>query len=88
MSLVNYFKLTYTYYSSSGLTDYGLSKVFGSKISSPHSLMVTEDTYAGLILGFPELEFSPSEVHVWQRPKESTIGNVGCVFIYLCKLHY
>ena len=43
--------------------------------------MVTEDTYAGLVLGFPELEFSPSEVHVWKRPEESTIGNVGNEFI-------
>ena len=73
--------IDFNYYSSSGLTDYGLSKVFGSKISSPHSLMVTEDTYAGLVLGFPELEFSPSEVHVWKRPEESTIGNVGNEFI-------
>ena len=62
------------HYSSSGLTDRGLSKVFGSKISSPHSLIVSEDTYAGIVLGFPELEFSPSEVHVWQRPTESLIG--------------
>ena len=61
-------------YSSSGLTDHGLSKVFGSKISSPHSLIVSEDTYAGIVLGFPELEFSPSEVHVWQRPTESIMG--------------
>ena len=36
--------------------------------------MVTENTYAGVVMGFPELEFSPSEVHVWQRPNESRIG--------------
>ena len=48
--------------------------MFGSKISSPHSLIVSEDTYAGIVLGFPELEFSPSEVHVWQRHKEQQKG--------------
>ena len=60
--------------STAGITDYGLSKAFGSKISSPHSVMVSDNTYAGVVLGFPELEFSPSEVHVWPRPKEATIG--------------
>ena len=60
--------------SSSGLTDFGLSRAFNTKISSPHSLMVTEDTYAGLALGFPELEFSSNEVYVWQRQEGLSIG--------------
>ena len=61
-------------FSSSGLTDFGLSRAFNTKISSPHSLMVTEDTYAGLALGFPELEFSSNEVYVWQRQEGLSIG--------------
>ena len=36
--------------------------------------MVTEDTYAGLALGFPELEFSSNEVYVWQRQEGLSIG--------------
>ncbi len=36
-------------------------------MSTPNSLMVTGDTYASLALGFPELEFSRSEVHGWPR---------------------
>ncbi len=33
--------------------------------------MVTEDTYATLALGFPELEFSRSELHGWPKEKEA-----------------
>ena len=52
---------------SGGLTDYGLSKVFGSTTSSPNTLMSNHDNLATLVMGFPELEFSPSEVYVWPR---------------------
>ena len=52
---------------SGGLTDYGLSKVFGSTTSSPNTLLSNHDNLATLVMGFPELEFSPSEVYVWPR---------------------
>jgi hypothetical protein len=31
-------------------------------VSSPNTLMVNDKSYATLVLGFPELEFSPNEV--------------------------
>ena len=48
--------------SDHGLSDYGLKTVLGESLSSPNSLMVTEDSYATLVMGFPELEFSDNEV--------------------------
>ena len=42
--------------------------------------MVNEKSYATLLLGFPELEFSPSEVYAWpkpQRPKHPTQTQPG-----------
>jgi hypothetical protein len=55
----------------SGLSDFGLRQVLGEAVSSPNTLMVNEDSFATLVMGFPELEFSPSEVYSWPKDEES-----------------
>jgi len=63
-----------------GLSKFGLSRVFNEPTDSPNTLLSTHDAYAALVMGFPELEFSPNEVHVWPRPSplpEDTRGHPG-----------
>jgi len=39
----------------SGLTDFGLKMALNEKVQSPNTLLVTNDSFASLVLGFPEL---------------------------------
>ena len=41
--------------------------VLGETVSSPNTLLCTENTYATLVMGFPELEYSGNEVIAWPR---------------------
>lgn len=47
-----------------------LSEALQQKIDAPNRLLSTAFTYAGYVVGFPELE-SPSDVHVWPRQERS-----------------
>lgn len=47
-----------------------LSKALQQKIECPNRLLVTDNTYAGVAIGFPDLD-SSSELHFWPR-KERT----------------
>lgn len=57
--------------SDKGLSDFGLKMALGETVSTPHTLMVTDDAYATLVLGFPELEFSENEVYTWPKSKDT-----------------
>ena len=46
----------------------------GEKTSSPNTMFFTEKSYANIALGFPELEFSASEVYHWPRADLPTLG--------------
>ena len=50
-----------------GLSDFGLKASLGEATSSPNTLFTTDHSYANIALGFPELEFSASEVYSWPR---------------------
>lgn len=47
-----------------------LSKALQQKIDSPNRLLVTDNTYAGIVIGFPDLD-SSNDLHFWPR-KERT----------------
>ena len=36
-------------------------------VSTPNTLLANEKSYATIVLGFPELEFSPNEVYSWPK---------------------
>ena len=57
-----------------GLSDFGLKMALGEKMSSPNTMFSTEASYANIALGFPELEFSASDIYQWARPDLPTLG--------------
>jgi len=57
-----------------GVSDFGLKIVLGESTSSPNTLFVSQDDYANLALGFPELEFSASDIYSWPRVKTENNG--------------
>ena len=60
-----------------GLTDFGLKFALGEKTSSPNTIFTTPGSYANIAMGFPELEFSASEIYQWPRPELPTVGGPG-----------
>ncbi|XP_050455261.1 von Willebrand factor A domain-containing protein 8 [Cataglyphis hispanica] len=52
--------------SRSGLHKTELSKALQQKIDSPNRLLVTDNTYAGIVIGFPDLD-SSNDLHFWPR---------------------
>merc|ERR1719369_678216 len=57
-----------------GLSDFGLKIALGEKMSSPNTMFVSPNSYISLAMGFPELEFSASEVYSWPRDHKETVG--------------
>ena len=41
--------------------------MLGETVSSPNTLLSTKNTYATLVMGFPELEYSANEVLAWPK---------------------
>ncbi|XP_012062470.1 PREDICTED: von Willebrand factor A domain-containing protein 8 [Atta cephalotes] len=51
---------------NSSLSKTELSKALQQKIDCPNRLLVTDNTYAGIVTGFPDLD-SSNELHFWPR---------------------
>ncbi|KAJ8898507.1 hypothetical protein PR048_003867 [Dryococelus australis] len=51
-----------------------LSRALGQSVSAPHRVLSTENSFATIVLGFPELDHSSNEVYVWPR-RESLSGS-------------
>ena len=60
-----------------GLTDFGLKMALGEKTSSPNTIFSTGSSYANIAMGFPELEFSASDIYHWPRLDLPTLGGAS-----------
>lgn len=56
-----------------GLSDFGLKMVLGENMSSPNTIFNSSQSYATLVMGFPELEFSANEVYHWPKLAEDNV---------------
>ncbi|XP_072747214.1 von Willebrand factor A domain-containing protein 8 [Anoplolepis gracilipes] len=56
--------------SKSGLHKTELSKALQQKIDAPNRLLVTDNTYAGIVIGFPDLD-SSNDLHFWPRKRRT-----------------
>ncbi|PSN51375.1 von Willebrand factor A domain-containing protein 8, partial [Blattella germanica] len=52
-----------------------LSDALGQKLSAPNRIISTNETYAGIVVGFPELDRTSNEVYTW--PKQRKQGQSG-----------
>ncbi|XP_046400469.1 von Willebrand factor A domain-containing protein 8 [Ischnura elegans] len=49
-----------------------LSSALGNQIDSPNRLLSTDNTYAAIVVGFPELKHSENDVYLWPKPTVET----------------
>ncbi len=54
-----------------GLSQFGLKFVIGEAMDVPNTLLTTDDSYATLVLGFPDLKFSNNEVYSWPKDADT-----------------
>lgn len=52
--------------SKNSLSETDLSEALQQKVSSPNRVIVTDNTYAGIVIGFPDLDGS-NDLHYWPR---------------------
>jgi hypothetical protein len=53
-----------------GLSQFGLKFAIGEAIDTPNTLMTTDESYATVVLGFPDLEFSRNEIYDWPKSED------------------
>jgi hypothetical protein len=44
-----------------------LSEALGQKLSAPNRILCTDNTYAAVAIGFPDLDQTANEIYIWPR---------------------
>lgn len=61
-----------------------LSDALGQKLSAPNRILCTDDTYAAVAVGFPELDQTANELYVWPRPVRCRGSSYSAVILRDC----
>lgn len=56
-----------------------LSRMLGEKISAPSRLLLTDDSFATVAVGFPDLDKSTNDLYCWfrQEPRRRSLNLMG-----------
>nr|CAD7453760.1 unnamed protein product [Timema tahoe] len=58
-----------------------LSQAIGQQMSSPHRILSSSQSYAALVVGFPDLDHSSNEIYLWPKEEHKLSSKHKSVFL-------